>query len=278
MSHYNWGVSERFAKELGILQRLKKVQTADDMIEKQIEACEETLGITFDVAVPEASFQGGAPAELFMTEEKRKVAAARKRVFRRLTQHIDKAIILLMDSDLYKVKDEKEASAIGKGSGARLGQKYKSLLKIVEILAKIHQTALERNVGKEHRVQKIQLTPTFELFKSRSRTPGRSLSRSLSASSLGSKSRSKSLPRFEIKEREPGKFVFIIRPKKGGAGARSRSASRSRSPSRSRSRSQKSRSPSRSRSPLRSLSASQKAEIIARHPLATIRQRMGYNF
>ena len=260
VSYETWGVSERFAKDLGLLQIAKKANTIDNLIQKQLEQLQSSLGI-----------EGGAPG--LLTEEKQKVFVARARVFRRVLTHLDKAITTIMGSQIYALKSE-EARKM------KIQQRNASASKIVEMLVELRNRVQSKLEEKEHRVGKITLSPTFERFRSRSASasPKRSAasrSRSKSAASrsrsAASRSRSRSRKTASVERTRVGRMTLVFRKP-----SRSRSMSRSRSKSRSATSRRSGESfASFRRSPP---SSAERQEILKRYPLQMQRARLGYEF
>jgi len=259
-SYESWGVSSRLAKELGMLQIVKKANTIDNLIQKQVEQLQAALGL-----------EGGDR----VSETRQKVIAARERVFRRMLAHFDTAIGAIMASKMYKLSSD-EARAL------KIQQRNASASKIVQELVALRERVKDKLTEKEHRVGKINLSPTFASFRSRSRSsrsrssqssPRRSRSRSsrsrssqssprrsrsLSSRSLSSRSRSRSP---SAQRMQVGRMTFVMR--------KPSSRSRSRSPT----------SMDLERFHHRSqLTSAEKADVMRQYPLATQRARMNYPF
>ena len=226
------GVSERLQKELGLFQLVKSASTIFDLIDAQEKFLEAAIAKDED----DADLEAGAISTL--TQDKKQVQAAGDRVFVRSLQLVESAIEKIQGSQIYMIDTSERAREL------KVQQRRVSAFKIVEKLIDLRDKLEKKRANLKQRAQKIVLSPTFQEFRSRSRS-AKSRSRSAKSRSRSAKSRSRS--------------------------AKSRSRSRSVD------------APGRwthvgSDEVLETVSPSAKAAIEQRIPLFALRARLGYNF
>ena len=191
----SYGISERFGKQLGLLQISKTAATIDNLISKQREYLLDT--ILADEAEEEEEIEAGKS----LTEDKKNVMQNAKRVFDRAAKHVEKAMALIQGSQIYQIATSEEAKRL------KLRQRQVSAFKIVENLSTLLNLIEKKRSNLAERAQKITLSPMFEQFRSRepSAAPFKSRTRNKPASASPKRSKSPSAKPFI-----PGQWKYRV--------------------------------------------------------------------
>jgi hypothetical protein len=196
------GVSERFRVELGLLQMIKTANTIFNMIEDQEKRLDEAINGADDKDV-----EGGASPKL--TEDKRHVQRAGDRVLLRALQHVENAMDKIQGSRIYTIETSQRAKEL------KVQQRRVSAFKIVEKLADLRDKLVKKRANLAMRAQKIVLSPGFQEFRSRSRSPyAKSRSRSRSAKSRSHSATSRRSAKSPSVQ-PPGRWTFIGEDEEG---------------------------------------------------------------
>ena len=102
----SYGISERFGKQLGLLQISKTAATIDNLISKQREYLLDT--ILADEAEEEEEIEAGKS----LTEDKKNVMQNAKRVFDRAAKHVEKAMALIQGCQIDQIATSEEAKRL----------------------------------------------------------------------------------------------------------------------------------------------------------------------
>lgn len=188
------GVSERFQKQLGLLQLAKSASTIYELIGKQEEYLADAMG------QEEGVEEFGAGGSATLTEDKKHVQRAGDRVFLRSLQHVENAIEKIQGSKIYMIESSERAREL------KLQQRRVSAFNIVDKLNDLREKLEKKRANLKERAQKVTLSPTFQQFRSRSRSPyARSRSPSAKSKSRSRSAKSKSRSR---SVEPPGRWTF----------------------------------------------------------------------